>query len=161
MKLEHHYSIDLEWTGNRGTGTSGYKQYGRDHIMRAVGKPEIAGSADRAFFGDVERWNPEEMLVAALSQCHLLSYLHVASSNGVVVVEYTDAASGVMEQTADGGGHFSSVTLRPIVTISAGDPALAIALHEEANAMCFIASSVNFPVGHEPQLRHALAPQRQ
>jgi organic hydroperoxide reductase OsmC/OhrA len=150
--IEHRYAISLEWTGNRGTGTSGYKAYGRDHLVRAEGKHEISGSSDRAFFGDTDRWNPEEMLLAALSQCHLLSYLHVASSNGIVVVGYTDAADGTMEQTADGGGHFTSVTLRPVVTIASGDPALALELHHEASAKCFIASSVNFPVLHEPRI---------
>src|SRR6195952_3882501 len=117
VQIEHTYTTDLEWTGNRGTGTSGYRQYGRDHIVRAAGKHAIEGSSDRVFFGDVDRWNPEEMLIAALSQCHLLSYLHVAASHGVVVTEYADAAVGTMEQTADGGGHFTSVTLRPVVTI--------------------------------------------
>jgi organic hydroperoxide reductase OsmC/OhrA len=152
VQIEHSYSTDLEWTGNRGTGTSGYRQYGRDHVVRAPGKHAIEGSSDRAFYGDTDRWNPEELLLAALSQCHLLSYLHVASSNGIVVTGYTDAASGVMEQTADGGGHFTGVTLRPVVTISSGDPQLARELHLEASQKCFIASSVNFPVTHEPTI---------
>ncbi len=153
MDLEHHFAVDLEWTGNRGSGTSGYKEYGREHVLRAEGKHEIEASSDRVFHGNAERWNPEEMLVAALSQCHLLSYLHVASSHGVIVTGYTDAATGVMVQTADGGGHFTSVTLRPFVTISSDDAELALQLHHEASTKCFIASSVNFPVGHEPQVR--------
>ena len=155
MRLEHHFAVGLEWLGNRGTGTSDYKSYGRDHVVRSEGKHDISGSSDRAFRGDVDRWNPEELLIAALSQCHLLSYLHVAASNGVVVTAYTDAAVGTMEQTADGGGHFTSVTLRPVVTISSGDPDLALSLHREASAKCFIASSVNFPVDHEPEIRLA------
>ena len=153
MKLEHHFAVGLDWTGNRGTGTSGYREYGRDNVLRAEGKHDIAGSSDRAFFGDTDRWNPEELLIGALAQCHLLSYLHVAASNGIIVVGYTDAATGVMEQTADGGGHFTSVTLRPVVTIASGDPALALELHREASTKCFIASSVNFPVSHEPEIR--------
>ncbi|MES2093983.1 MAG: OsmC family protein [Actinomycetota bacterium] len=157
MNLEHHFAVSLEWTGNRGTGTSAYRAYGRDHIVRAEGKHEISGSSDRVFHGDAARWNPEEMLIAALSQCHLLSYLHVAASNGVIVTDYTDAAIGTMEQTADGGGHFTSVTLRPVVTISAGDPDLALALHHDASLKCFIANSVNFTVGHEPRM---IAPAR-
>jgi len=152
VKLEHHYAVGLDWTGNRGTGTSGYRDYGRDHVLRAEGKHDIAGSSDRAFFGDTDRWNPEELFVGALAQCHLLSYLHVAASNGIVVVGYTDAATGVMEQTADGGGHFTSVTLRPVVSIASGDPALALELHHEASTKCFIASSVNFEVLHEPEI---------
>ncbi len=151
MPIDHHYAVEVEWTGDRGTGTSDYRAYGRDHVVRAPGKPPIAGSSDTAFRGDADRWNPEELLLAALSQCHLLSYLHVAAAHGVVVTGYADAASGSMVLTPDGGGHFTSVTLRPRVTIAAGDPGLAHALHEEAAAKCFIAASVGFPVLHEPE----------
>jgi len=152
VKQEHHFAVSLEWTGNRGNGTSDYRAYGRDHVVRAEGKHEIRGSSDRVFHGDADRWNPEEMLIAALSQCHLLSYLHVAASTGIVVTDYTDAATGIMEQTADGGGHFTAVTLRPVVTISAGDLELAQSLHHEASLKCFIANSMNFPVGHQPRV---------
>ena len=152
MKHEHHFAVSLEWTGNRGNGTSDYRAYGRDHVLRAEGKHEIRGSSDRVFHGDADRWNPEELLIAALSQCHLLSYLHVAASTGIVVTDYRDAATGIMEQSADGGGHFTGVTLRPVVTISAGDPELAQSLHHEASLTCFIANSMNFPVGHQPRV---------
>jgi organic hydroperoxide reductase OsmC/OhrA len=152
VQIQHSYEVAVEWQGNRGTGTSDYRSYGREHLITAAGKPEITGSADRAFRGNTERWNPEELLLAALSQCHLLSYLHVAASHGIVVTSYTDAATGIMEQTADGGGHFISATLHPVVTISSGDPELAQSLHEEASTKCFIAASVNFPVLHEPTL---------
>jgi len=153
MRLEHQYAIDLQWTGNRGTGTSGYKDYGRDHVISADGKHPLEGSADRAFFGDRDRWNPEELLLAALSQCHMLSYLAEAARAGVVVVGYADAATGTMEQTANGGGHFTEAVLHPRVTVA--DPAqreLAAALHGPASEKCFIAASVNFPVRHEPEL---------
>lgn len=153
MKLEHRYAIDIQWTGNRGNGTSGYKSYGRDHTVSAEGKNPIEGSADRTFFGDADRWNPEELVLAALSQCHMLSYLAEAARAGVVVVGYTDRATGVMEQTNGGGGHFTGAVLRPKVTIA--DPAqaeLAASLHAPAAAKCFIAASVNFPVAHEPEL---------
>lgn len=151
MDHRHHYAVSVEWTGDRGTGTSSYRAYGRDHVVRADGKlHELAGSADRTFHGDRERWNPEELLLAALSQCHMLSYLHVAASRGIVVVAYTDEADGEMQQTADGGGRFTRATLRPVVTIAAGDPADALDAHHEAAEKCFIAASVNFPVGHEP-----------
>ena len=152
MHLDHRYAVDIEWTGDRGSGTSDYRAYGRDHRVTAAGKHPIDGSSDRVFHGDADRWNPEEMLVAALSQCHLLSYLHVAAANGIVVTAYTDAATGTMVQTPDGGGHFESVTLRPRVTISAGDPESAHQLHAEAAAKCFIAASVDFPVHHEPTI---------
>ncbi|CAN5191303.1 OsmC family protein [soil metagenome] len=152
MKLEHSYAVSLEWTGNRGTGTSGYRDYGRDVLVRADGKQQILGSADRTFHGDAARWNPEDELVAALSQCHLLSYLHVAVNHGIVVESYLDAATGTMRTDDSGGGRFVEVTLRPVVTISAGDPALAVELHREASQKCFIAASVNFPVHHEPTI---------
>jgi len=152
MNLEHHYSTNIEWAGNRGTGTSGYKAYGRETVITAAGKQSIDGSSDRVFHGNPDRWNPEELLLAALSECHLLSYLHVAASNGVIVTDYSDAATGTMVQTADGGGHFTSVTLRPRVTIAGGDADLALALHAEASTKCFIAASVNFPVHHEPEV---------
>ena len=152
MNLEHHYAMTLEWTGDRGTGTSGYRAYGRDHVISASGKPSIAGSSDRTFHGDADRWNPEELLLAALTQCHMLSYLHVATLHGIVVTGYVDAATGTMQQTDNGGGHFTAATLRPTVTISSGDPAVALAIHREASEKCFIAASVNFPVAHEPSI---------
>jgi organic hydroperoxide reductase OsmC/OhrA len=155
LLLEHSYEVAVEWQGNRGTGTSDYKSYGREHVISAQGKNSIEGSADRVFRGNVERWNPEEMLLAALSQCHMLSYLHVATSHGIVVTAYTDSAVGSIEQTGDGGGHFTTATLRPVVTIAGGDPELAQRLHAEASAKCFIAASVNFPVGHEPTVVRA------
>ena len=152
MNLEHHYAVSLEWHGNRGPGTSGYRDYGRQHVLSADGKPPISGSSDRAFHGDADRWNPEELLLSALSQCHLLSYLHVAASSGIVVTAYTDQAIGTMEQTTDGGGRFTSVTLRPLVTVSNAEMAdAAQQLHSEAGGKCFIAASVNFPVHHEPR----------
>jgi len=152
MDADHRFVASLEWTGNRGEGTSGYRAYGRDHVVRVDGKPPIEGSAARVFHGDVDRWNPEEMLVAALAQCHLLSYLYVAVANGIVVESYVDEAEGYLVTTPDGGGHFREVTLRPVATISAGDPEVATRIHADANRLCFIASSVNFPVRHEPTI---------
>lgn len=119
-------------------------------------KPDqvLLGSADPTFRGDGTRFNPEELLLAALSECHLLSYLHACVMAGVVVVDYTDEATGTMITTPDGGGHFTEVTLHPVVTIKAGsDPAAAEQAHEQATAMCFIANSVNFPVHHQPSIR--------
>ena len=146
--FHHQYAVTATWTGNRGTGTSGYRDYGRDNLVTAMGNPPIDGSADTPFRGTADRWNPEELLLAALSQCHMLSYLHVAVKHGITVIAYHDDAEATMQQVGD-GGHFTSVTLRPVVTISAGDPDVALAIHAEASGLCFIASSVNFPVLHE------------
>ncbi|HMQ46399.1 MAG TPA: OsmC family protein [Saprospiraceae bacterium] len=150
MTKTHHYQVQLEWTGNRGEGTSGYRAYDRDHILSAAGKPPIPGSSDPAFRGDRSRYNPEEMLVAALSSCHMLWFLHLCADSGVIVLEYNDQASGVMEETPDGGGRFREVTLKPQVVVSEAFMLDQLdALHERAHALCFIANSVNFPVHHE------------
>ncbi|WP_285724341.1 OsmC family protein [Psychromicrobium xiongbiense] len=150
---EHHYTVAVEWTGNRGTGTSGYRAYGRDHLVTADGLPTISGSADATFHGDKTRWNPELLLLTALSECHMLSYLHVAVLHGVLVTSYQDQAAGTMILNPDGSGQFSSVTLRPRVGLAdEAQRELADRLHEDAAGKCFIARSVNFPVLHEPAL---------
>ncbi|MGR0320102.1 OsmC family protein [Agromyces sp. ZXT2-3] len=152
MLGEHRYAIELEWQGDRGEGTSSYRSYGRQHAVRAAGKlHEIAGSSDRAFHGDRERWNPEELVLAALSECHMLSYLHVAVNHGVVVVGYEDAATAILREDGRGGGRLVEALLRPRVTVA--EPSmreLAESLHHEASEKCFIAASVAFPVRHEP-----------
>ena len=154
MLGEHHYEVEVEWQGDRGTGTSGYREYGRQHLVRAAGKThEIEGSSDRTFHGDRERWNPEELLLAALSECHMLAYLHVATNHGVVVRGYTDRATGTMVEDGRGGGAFAEATLRPEVEVAdASMLELAGSLHAEASEKCFIAASVAFPVHHEPTI---------
>ena len=148
---EHHYSLTVQWTGNLGDGTSSYRGYSRDHDIRIPGLPVLAGSADPTFHGDRDRYNPEQLLLAALAQCHMLSFLHVAVRHGVVVTDYRDDATGVMRLNRDGSGQFESVTLNPRVTVAdAAHVDLAEQLHREANAVCFIARSVNFPVHHSP-----------
>jgi organic hydroperoxide reductase OsmC/OhrA len=143
---QHTYEIQTTWTGNDGEGTATYRSYRRDHTIEAQGKPQILGSSDAVFRGDPTRYNPEDLLVAALSACHMLAYLHLCAVNHITVVAYQDAASGVMEERPDGSGAFVHAQLRPTVTISNGDRAKALALHEEAHHLCFIANSVNFPV---------------
>jgi organic hydroperoxide reductase OsmC/OhrA len=153
MAKEHHYSTQLNWTGNRGEGTSNYKAYDRDHVITAGGKPEIPGSSDPAFRGNPDRYNPEELFVSSLSACHMLWYLHCCAVNGVVVVDYHDYAEGTMVEDADGNGRFSAVTLRPVVTVSeASMMEKAQTLHEDAHKFCFIANSCNFPVRHVPEV---------
>ena len=153
LAKEHHYSVTVQWTGNTGTGTSGYRSYERAHEILADGKQPIEASSDPAFRGDRARWNPEELLVAALSSCHQLAYLHLCAIAGIVVVDYVDHAEGWMETTPDGSGRFTRVTLRPRVAVAAGsDAAKAKELHHEAHEKCFIAQSVNFPVEHEAEI---------
>ncbi|MBA3440702.1 MAG: OsmC family protein [Pyrinomonadaceae bacterium] len=147
----HTYKVDVTWTGNKGQGTASYRAYERAHEISAAGKSVIAGSSDPAFRGDKSRYNPEELLVAALSACHMLSYLHMCADAHVVVTQYVDKADAVMVETDGGGGHFTEVTLKPAVTITKdSDAALAKELHQEAHHLCFIANSVNFLVRVEP-----------
>ena len=147
---QHRYEMGLEWTGNQGGGTSDYLTYSRDHKLSVPGKPVLLGSSDPAFRGDATRYNPEEMLVAALSSCHMLWYLHLCAVNHVVVEQYHDDAWGLMVEHADGAGEFTEVTLRPKVTVREGcDLEVAHQLHEQAHKLCFVARSVNFPVKHE------------
>ncbi len=151
MNKEHHYALSIEWTGNLGTGTSDYRAYTRNHTISSDGKPDLLASSDPSFRGDKTRYNPEEMLVAALSSCHMLSYLHVCVLNGVVVLEYKDNATGTMKENPDGSGQFTEVTLHPMVKVK--DSSMiekANQLHKRASELCFIARSVNFPVHHSP-----------
>jgi organic hydroperoxide reductase OsmC/OhrA len=155
----HSYSVNVVWTGNRGSGTSGYRAYDRDHEVTVSGTdgvhdhvPQpIAGSSDPAFRGDPESWNPEQLLTAALSQCHMLWYLHLCAAAGVVVTGYSDHAVATMAEERDGAGRFTAATLHPHVTVRSPDMIeKATGLHRDAHEKCFIARSVNFPVRHEP-----------
>ncbi|WP_367128888.1 OsmC family protein [Saccharothrix sp. HUAS TT1] len=154
MNGEHDYRVTVDWTGNTGSGTAAYRGYGRDHDVVADGKPVLRGSADPAFRGTPDRWNPEELLVASLSQCHMLTYLALCARAGVVVTGYTDAASGVMREEPGNTGRFVEVVLRPEVEVA--EPGMverAEALHEQAHEACFIARSVAFPVRRLPVVR--------
>ena len=153
---QHHYATRVSWTGNVGDGTKSYRGYRRDHVIQSEGKPPLPGSSDPAFRGDPSRYNPEELLVAALSACHMLWYLHLCSTHQVVVLGYEDGASGVMRENEDGSGEFLGVQLHPVVTIAEGsDRARALALHQQAHQFCFIARSVNFPVEVAPEVVEA------
>ena len=148
---QHVYKSTVTWTGNKGTGTNDYRSYERSHTIAIDGKPDIPGSADAVFRGEKNKHNPEDLMVSALSGCHMLWYLHLCSDNGVIVVNYTDHATGTMDENPDGSGQFSEVTLHPEVVVKDSSMiAKANALHQDAHRMCFIARSVNFPVHHKP-----------
>jgi organic hydroperoxide reductase OsmC/OhrA len=154
----HHYQLTVTWTGNTGTGTSGYQAFERSHEVSLEGKHTIAGSADPAFRGALDRWSPEELLVASLSQCHMLWYLVLCAREHIVVTDYVDHPSGTIVETPDGGGHFDEVLLRPHVIITTSEKVeRATALHERAQALCWVANSVNFPVRTEPMVVSAAA----
>ncbi len=153
----HTYALQLTWTGNRGNGTTTYSSYSRDYDITADGRPVLPGSSDPSFRGDPARYNPEQFLVAAVSSCHMLSYLHLCAVSQVVVVSYVDDATGSMQLARDGSGRFLEVILNPTVTISAGDQQKALTLHHDAHEKCFIANSVNFPVNVHPTIQQAKA----
>jgi organic hydroperoxide reductase OsmC/OhrA len=147
---QHQYNIKTTWTGNRGEGTLDYKAYDRSHLISIEGKKDIQGSSDAAFRGDKSKHSPEELFVSTLSACHMLWYLHLCAVNNVVVRQYTDNATGLMEEELNGSGRFTKVILKPEVIVEIDSMIeKANSLHSEAHRMCFIANSVNFPVVHE------------
>jgi organic hydroperoxide reductase OsmC/OhrA len=153
-KNSHDYKARLVWDGNLGTGTTSYQGYGRKYRLQIDGKPDIVGSADPMFRGDANAYNPEDLFVAALSSCHMLSYLALCARSKINVVAYEDNAVGTLRLTPNGGGIFESVTLRPVVTVAPdSDERKAAELHEQAHDLCFIAASVKIPVLHEPTVR--------
>ncbi len=152
MDKTHKYSLEIKWTGNTGSGTSGYRSYERSHSIIKENKPEILCSSDPAFRGDAEKYNPEELLVAAISGCHMLTYLHLCADSGIIVIDYKDAPIGIMVELPDGSGHFAEVNLFPEVCVKdAGMVDKANHLHKKANELCFIAGSCNFKVNHTPK----------
>ncbi|MBC9796563.1 OsmC family protein [Sinomicrobium weinanense] len=151
MNKTHKYDLTVKWTGNKGSGTSSYRAYDRDHSIIKEGKADIAGSSDPAFRGDSTRHNPEELLVASVSSCHMLWFLHLCSQAGVLVTDYEDHPVGHMEETREGGGRFTEIVLHPRVTVSEESMTGKLdALHHRAGELCFIANSCNFPIRHEP-----------
>ncbi|SIS49465.1 Organic hydroperoxide reductase OsmC/OhrA [Zobellia uliginosa] len=149
MKKRHDYALTVKWTGNQGTGTSHYRAFERSHTISINNKPDIYGSSDPAFRGDRSKYNPEELFLSSLSSCHMLWYLHLCSEAHIIVTDYKDNATGIMEENANGSGQFSEVSLNPIVTVTKEEMvAKAKALHTKANELCFIANSVNFKVRH-------------
>ncbi|MDV7697626.1 OsmC family protein [Chryseobacterium soli] len=151
MNGQHNYSLTVKWTGNTGTGTSNYKEFERNYSIFVANKTEILGSSDPAFRGDKTKHNPEDMLLASISSCHMLWYLHLCAVTGIIVTDYIDNTTGIMIETANGGGRFTEATLNPIVTIT--DILMtekANELHKKANELCFVANSLNFPIYHIP-----------
>ena len=154
MAKEHQYQTTLTWTGNKGSGTMDYRSYDRSYVISIDHKNDIYGSSDSEFMGDKAKHNPEDLLVSSLSSCHMLWYLHLCSTNGIIVLDYKDDAVGKMTENSDGSGHFTEVVLNPVITItSEADVEKANTLHEQANKMCFIANSCNFPVKHQAQYK--------
>jgi organic hydroperoxide reductase OsmC/OhrA len=146
----HTFTLTLAWDQPADDTTSSRDPSRRRHTINHPDKPAILGSAAAAFHGESERWNPEELLLAALAQCHMLTFFYLATQEGLVVTGYTDTPEATLETHADGSGNITEVVLKPAVSVRAGFEGNIDALHQRAHELCFIARSVNFPVRHDP-----------
>jgi len=154
MSNQHHYKTTIEWTGNKGSGTSAYTAYERSHTIRTENKADIAASSDKNYRGDATKHNPEDLFLSSLASCHMLWYLHLCADNKIIVESYTDEASGTMTTEANGSGRFTEVVLAPAITIQNADKTdLAYQLHHKAHEMCFLANSVNFDIVIQPKIK--------
>ncbi|MGK2960931.1 MAG: OsmC family protein [Gemmatimonadaceae bacterium] len=154
MAKTHDYTTRLKWDGNLGQGTSTYAGYDRNYVVAIDGKSEMRGSADPMFRGDGSLHNPEDLFIAAIAACHMLTYLALCAKHGIVVTAYEDRASGTLELAPDGGGKFTRVTLVPSVTITQQDREQeALSLHDDAHKLCFIAQSSSVPIDHAPTVK--------
>lgn len=150
MNKQHNYNLAIKCTGNKENGTMSYLAYERSYIVMAENKKDILCSSDPSFRGDKTKYNPEELSVASISSCHMLWYLHICSDAGVIVIDYSDNATGMMQETEDGAGRFTEVIFYPKVIVKYKTMIdKAIELHQQANKLCFIANSYNFPILHK------------
>lgn len=151
MKKQDHYALTATWTGNKGSGTSKVSGYERSHTVTIANKPDLLLTTDNSLYSDKSKHNPEELLLAAISSCHLMTYLYLCALEGIVVMDYTDHATGTMKELAGGGGYFTEVILNPVFSVAESSMIdKALTLHEKAHEHCFIARSMNFPVVHKP-----------
>lgn len=154
MSKEHFYNLSIKWTGNKDDGTTNYRTYDRSYTISGENKEELFASSDPAYRGDKTKYNPEELLVAAISGCHMLWFLHLCSVNGVIVVDYMDNPTGTLEVDETGAGQMKEVTLNPVATVTHASMTDKLEdLHNQANKLCFIARSVNFPVHHKSDFK--------
>ncbi len=152
------YAATVRWTPAPGEATSAWAAYRRDFEVDVAGKPGLPGSADAHFRGDATRHNPEDLFLAAIASCHMLTWLALCARAGVTVLAYEDRAESSLRLGRD-GGRFEEVVLRPVAILAPGaDAALALALHEQAHAQCFIAASCAVPIRCRPEVRHGEAP---
>jgi organic hydroperoxide reductase OsmC/OhrA len=147
---EHRFACRTVWRGEMREPVDP-KSWRRDHTIEMTGKPDLQGSAGAAFFGDASRHNPEDLLVAALSSCHMLSFLSASARGRLRIVAYEDRAEAVLSPQG-GSFRFTEATLRPRITVAhEKDLPKAREMNELARKICFIANAVNFPVRDEPE----------
>lgn len=140
MHKKFHFKVQTQWQ-------KGQLENAKSHVAAIASKVDLQISAAHQFKGDATKHNPEDLLLSALSSCHMMSYFYVCQQHGIDLVDYHDNATGILELRSDLSGGFSRVELNPIVTIATGtDKSLAMDLHKKAHELCFIANSVNFEV---------------
>jgi organic hydroperoxide reductase OsmC/OhrA len=143
---ESQFQSQVRWTGSYVSGQTGGRSYTRDMLVEPAGKPPIPGSAGTQFFGDAARYNPEDLMLASLAECHLLTYLALATKAGIRFEALSIQVTGVLGSSG-GKTRFVRATLTPIATLAAGaDNTLAQALHRDAHEQCFMSNSINFPI---------------
>lgn len=151
MKNKHIYTLNLQWLGEKGLSTI---KNDRKYLVEIAGKPSFIGSADKVFHGDPQYYNPEDLLLASLSACHMMSYFYVCRKAGIEILSYNDHPEGALVLDSSGSGRFTQVILKPIIAIANVQQIdLAIFLHKEAGKLCFIANSVNFEIVYNPIVR--------
>lgn len=145
--MEHHFKASLKWTGNTGMGTATYTAYDREHRFAVEGKDPINLSSAPVFRGDAEKYNPEDMLIYAVSSCHMLWFLHCCADAGFIAIEYSDTPEGTLSIDKNGIGKFTSIILKPTVVFKSpiSQEQLRL-LHDKAHTHCFIANTLSCPV---------------
>ncbi len=142
--MRHTFAVNLRWRNTRAFDGELVREYSHEGFATIPGHAALVTSAAPDFGGDPNLWNPEELLMTAIAQCHLLSFLYIANRDGIDIVDYIDEVEGSMDFSG-GTGAMHSVTLKPVVVTEA-DPAVIAAMHDEAKGMCVMRQSVNFPI---------------
>lgn len=150
---QHSFKAHLSWQKHPQAGDINLRRQLKNHTVQIEGKETLHLSAAKAFKGDSNLLNPEDLLLSSLMSCHMLSYLYVCGQHQIEVVNYEDSAEAFLEVYEDGSGKIVKVILNPIVGLKdASQAEIAMSLHGEARKLCFIANSCNFEMVHQPKV---------
>ncbi|MGV0957916.1 OsmC family protein [Empedobacter falsenii] len=147
--MNHLFKVALNWMKKDNISSSLSRIYTKSHHISIEGKPDLEVSAAKAFKGDPNLYNPEDLLLSSLTSCHMMSYLYCCMQYKIEVISYQDHSEATLQVNPDGSGKIVKVDLFPEIIISdSSQIELALSLHKKANELCFIANSCNFPVYH-------------
>lgn len=150
MSYKHLFKAKLNWDSEEDLISSSGKKFTKNHSIFIEGKKLLHVSAAKAFKGDPQLYNPEDLLLSSIVSCHMMSYLYVCAQKGIDIVSYQDQAEATLEVLENGSGRFIEVRLFPQVIIRNKEQITeAVLLHQKANKLCFIANSCNFPIVHQ------------